>query len=238
MTMTKRLLALALTLTLTLAFALALASALPFASGADAGAGAQAQATRDITGKVYVDTNGNGKQDAGEPGLAGAQAYAYPMGGGRYSAFTDPSGTYAFRRLPAGDYWVTIAAPNGYGATTGTALFTPPSAAAANFGAARYATIEGFLWADRNGNGTWDGGEPAAAGLGVQLSGPCERQTVTDGNGYYSFSVLPGTYTVTAMNGGDLPTTTADTVTVTVKSGQTLNMYRSYHVFGVMFSRP
>ncbi len=72
---------------------------------------------------VWYDSNGNGIQDSGEPGLPGVTVKLYDSAGnlvattrsGQYG----PNGQYAFTGLPAGSYTVQFVPPTGY-------VFSPP----------------------------------------------------------------------------------------------------------------
>jgi hypothetical protein len=60
--------------------------------------------------------------------------------------------------------------------------------------------ITGFKFEDTNCNGIQDPGEPYLAGWQIQLNGNgVSLSATTDANGYYSFSVPPGTYTVSEV---------------------------------------
>ena len=84
------------------------------------GNGQTATATRTVTyacvGSVgdfaWIDANGNGKQDAGEPGLAGVKLTLGGAGSG--SQTTTASGAYLFGSLAMGSYTVTATAPAGW----------------------------------------------------------------------------------------------------------------------------
>ena len=56
---------------------------------------------------VWSDTNGNGKQDSGEKGIAGATV-RLTIGGVTIDATTDANGAYLFTDLPAGIYTATL----------------------------------------------------------------------------------------------------------------------------------
>lgn len=74
-----------------------------------------------LTGLVYGDQNGNGTQDAGELGVAGAQVTltdGWPGGTLIRVAVTDSSGGYALADLPAGDYTLQVSWAGGSGAVT------------------------------------------------------------------------------------------------------------------------
>jgi uncharacterized repeat protein (TIGR01451 family) len=66
------------------------------------------------------------------------------------------------------------------------------------------ATVSGYVYVDKNKDGVKQSTEKPLAGVVMTLSGqdftgtPVTRTTVTDGNGFYSFSnLLPGVYNVT-----------------------------------------
>ena len=60
--------------------------------------------------------------------------------------------------------------------------------------------IQGTVFNDLNGSGTWDTGEPGMEGVHVELSGGSTSSTVTDSMGMYSFAVSPArAYTVTSV---------------------------------------
>lgn len=91
---------------------------------AQADFGYQEQPTASIGDRIWVDRNGNGHQDAGEPGLAGIQVALYvdDSGLGNFtstvaSATTDDNGGYLFTNLLSGRYVVAVdpaSLPNGY----------------------------------------------------------------------------------------------------------------------------
>ena len=72
-----------------------------------------------IAGAVYVDTNRNGKQDAGEAGLAGVSVYLDLDNSGVYKSAdpivtTDSSGVYEFVGIAPGNVIVRTKQPAGY----------------------------------------------------------------------------------------------------------------------------
>jgi len=64
---------------------------------------------RDISGKVWIDSNKNGAQDAGEAVKSGVTVNLIDIATGQVAATTttDSSGAYSFKDLPAGTYEVT-----------------------------------------------------------------------------------------------------------------------------------
>jgi O-glycosyl hydrolase len=78
------------------------------------GSTAPAVTTGTVSGTVYVDANGDGAREAGEPGAAGQSLYLDLNGNGTYDAGTDPTtttaadGTYSFTSVPAGTYKIYL----------------------------------------------------------------------------------------------------------------------------------
>ena len=66
---------------------------------------------------VWSDTNGNGVQEAGEPGVAGVTVRLINNGATVATTTTSPTGTYVFdtTNLAAGSsYWLQFTVPAGY----------------------------------------------------------------------------------------------------------------------------
>jgi large repetitive protein len=170
-----------------------------------------------VAGRVYVDTNNNGVQDPGEPGIPGQTVTLTPVGGGAaIPTTTDANGNYNFPGVPAGDYTITESQPTGYGSSTPnsvpvtvkTGLPTPLT----NFGDTP-TNIAGKVFRDDNDNGIQDGVEPGIAGVTVTVTGTDAKGAVitktatTDATGAYAVNnLLSGTYTVTETQ----PTTYTD----------------------------
>ncbi len=179
---------------------------------------------------VWVDTNGNGVQDSGEPGINGVTLtltgtsasgasvtdYATTSGNGAYS-FSEPPGTYTvtvdasnaagalagYRSTETGKGTTATDSNVSPSATTPTVLTSGATDSTIDFGYYKPVTIGDFVWVDSNGNGVQDSGEPGINGVTLTLSGtsasgaPITDHATTSGNGAYSFSEPPGTYTVT-----------------------------------------
>jgi len=63
---------------------------------------------------VFFDTNGNGIQDAGEPGVEGVRVLLLDDTMSELAAtVTNPQGFYSFNNLPPGDYFVRFVLPSG-----------------------------------------------------------------------------------------------------------------------------
>ncbi|MDT8333626.1 SdrD B-like domain-containing protein [Roseomonas gilardii] len=171
-----------------------------------------------IGDRAWEDLNGNGLQDAGEPGLGGVVARLLNVGGQEVArTVTAADGSYLFAGYPSGSYSLQFQAPAGYVATRadaggndaldsdalangGTVVFVnagPDSSRDAGF--YRPVTVGGDVWLDVNGNGVHDAGEQALPGVPVRLldalGQPLGPSTVTDATGAYSFTGLaPGSY--------------------------------------------
>ncbi|WP_210494648.1 SdrD B-like domain-containing protein [Patulibacter sp. SYSU D01012] len=95
-----------------------------------------------VSGTKYEDANGNGRRDAGEPGLAGVRVRLSRDGAELASTVTASDGTYAFAlnaeadaRYTQGTYAVSEDVPAGYRQTAAPgAVFVPYGAADATYG--------------------------------------------------------------------------------------------------------
>jgi len=72
-----------------------------------------------LSGMVFVDHDGNGKNDAGDPGLGSVTLFLDGNGNrgldrGEPSTVTDATGTYTFSGLPAGPYTIVQAVEAGF----------------------------------------------------------------------------------------------------------------------------
>jgi uncharacterized repeat protein (TIGR01451 family)/fimbrial isopeptide formation D2 family protein len=176
--------------------------------------------TASIGDRVWLDRNGDGVQDAGEPGLSGVIVYLDLNGNGVRDAdepfdAADASGNYLIDGLPAGMYTVRVdvaTLPGGVSATydldgigtpgvvTGVTLSSGQARTDVDFGYRGTASIGDRVWNDANANGIQDAGETGVSGIVVALydsTGTLLITTTTDLNGNYLFDNLPaGTYTV------------------------------------------
>jgi subtilisin family serine protease len=78
-----------------------------------------------ISGTIYADYDRDGTRDSGEPGLIGWQVYLDTNDNGikdaaEVSTFTDSAGGYQFTNLPAGNYIIRQALPDGWEQTSPT----------------------------------------------------------------------------------------------------------------------
>ncbi|GAB4028663.1 hypothetical protein GCM10028809_16830 [Spirosoma gilvum] len=172
---------------------------------------------------VWLDSNKDGIQDSGEPGIAGVTAILYVNGVASATTVTDATGFYSFTGLTPGSstsYVVGFTAPAGYTATTpysGTdrtvdsnadlitgkteSVTLAPGEFNPTLDAGFYIPSAGlgdFVWLDLNKDGIQDSGEPGITGVTAVLyvNGVASATTVTDATGFYSFTGLtPGNST-------------------------------------------
>jgi len=146
---------------------------------ADFGFNAPAGVTGSIGDTVFFDTNGNGVQNGGEPGIAGVTVRLLNAGGGVVATTTTGlNGSYSFVGVPAGNY--TVEVTDIFGALAGLNLSagTNPSGVVTlpaggnvtnvDFGytsSGGSGSIGGFVWHDTNGNGVVNAAE---LNLGIQ----------------------------------------------------------------------
>ncbi|MVM37020.1 hypothetical protein GO730_04025 [Spirosoma sp. HMF3257] len=168
---------------------------------------------------VWKDTNGNGVQDSGEPGIPNVVVTLYVNGVVSQTTTTDPTGHYSFTGVTGGTsntYTVGITPPVGFTATlpnqggdpTKDSDLNPLTSQSTSFTLAPgvtnndidlglkplTSTIGDFVWNDLNHNGIQDSGEPGISGLVVSLylNGVVSQTTTTGPNGGYSFTGVTG----------------------------------------------
>src|SRR5580692_5371253 len=101
--------------------------------------------TANISGTVFNDANGNGKQDSGEAGIAGVTVYIDSSNAGVFKVgdletTTNSSGVYSFTGLAPGTYLTRQILPGGAKQTVPASGFgnhvtvTAGQTASANFG--------------------------------------------------------------------------------------------------------
>ena len=140
--------------------------------------------TGSVGDRVWLDTNGNGVQDAGEAGINGVTVQLLDGANNVVAtATTSGDGNYTFDNLAAGTYTVKVVAsslPAGVAetydldgvASANQATFT--LAAGQNrtdvdFGYRNTGSVGDRVWLDANANGIQDAGEPGINGVTVQL---------------------------------------------------------------------
>lgn len=152
-----------------------------------------------IGDKVWFDTDGDGTQDAGEPGVSGVTVVLYASDGTTVVAITttDANGNYIFNNLPANTNYIvgftapagTILSPNVGGTTVANNSTnsdpdpTTGKTTTVNTGTAgnqitgidagikndTKGALGDFVWNDINKNGIQDTNEPGIAGVTLKL---------------------------------------------------------------------
>ncbi len=201
-------------------------------------AGSGAGGTAAIGDTVFIDTNNNGIQDAGDTAAAGVTVNLLDSATGTIldTKTTDSAGHYAFTNLDAGTYKVQFVKPNGYtfanadtgsndaidsDANTTTGLTTTITLTAGQVDntidaglKAASAALGDFVWYDVNRNGIQDTNEKGISGVTVKLydgSGAVVSSTTTDSTGHYGFTGLAaGSYKVGFTNPTGYKITTQD----------------------------
>jgi uncharacterized repeat protein (TIGR01451 family) len=156
---------------------------------------------------VWNDTNRNGIQDAGEPGVAGVTATLFQQGNATAlgSQTTNPAGNYLFTNLSAGTYYVVFSTlPTGFvfspadqgandaldsdtNVTTGqTGNYTLAAGdnnltvdAGINQPVTPLASLGNFVWLDNDRDGIQDTNEPGVSGVTVVLFDGAGAQLAT-----------------------------------------------------------
>jgi|GEM_PF-5348744 len=182
-------------------------------------------ATASVGDLIWLDANGDGLQNPGETGLAGAtvtltdlngaavvDAFGQPVG----AVVTDETGRYSFVGLRPGAYQVHVVGPSGVASSpslvgTDPAIDSNPTTTAVSLTAGQsndtidvgfvvLGSIGDLVWNDADGDGIQDPGESGVPGVTVTLGLPdgTTQVTTTDAQGAYQFiNLQPGTYSVT-----------------------------------------
>lgn len=193
---------------------------------------------------VWLDLNGDGVQDANEPGLADVVVELTLPNNTVITTTTGPNGNYNFSDLRPGNYTIavdTATLPDGVSQTfdrdgtlndsTTVTLVSNGSLTDVDFGYQGNASLGDLIWRDRNGDGLQTADEPGLAGVVISLtmSNGWVVTTTTNGSGDYMFSgLIPGAYTVTvdsttlpagAVQTADRDSTLDNETTVTLTAG-------------------
>ncbi|WP_439385023.1 DUF7850 domain-containing protein [Amycolatopsis lexingtonensis] len=176
---------------------------------------------------AWNDRNRDGIQDPDEPGVAGVKVTLKDGAGGTVgTATTDAGGKYGFEKLKDGTYQVCFAVPADFTVTRKDAAADDRDSDAGPDGCTAPRTLGGpgredftvdlglapptnrmgdFAWADTDGNGLQDPGEPGLAGVKAVLSNGVS--VVTGPDGAYAFTGLEdGSYQVCFTADGRKPT--------------------------------
>jgi hypothetical protein len=186
-----------------------------------------------LSGKVFTDTNGNGSLDSGEQALASVTVALLDSANHTIAtAVTGANGLYAFTIDAPGSYSVQEVVPSGYeltdpvGGSYSESLSNGQAISGLNFGNFQTVSLQGEVYADNNGNGTLDGGEPGLAGWSVQLIDSANQvvnTTTTSSSGSYTFSTVgAGVFTIQVVPPSGYVATSPTTLSLTTSSGQNL----------------
>jgi hypothetical protein len=180
-------------------------------------------------GQKYEDNNANGDKDADETGLAGWTINLDGTDGAgnevHETTTTDANGYYTFT-VPPGNYTVLEECPENQGwrqsepgpmtseAGCGenahvVSLISQEVEDGNDFGNFKDAAKSGMKFHDLDHSGGWTAGDEVIEGWTIYLDGTdgagntVHRETQTDENGMYSFTVPPGSYVVCEDLPGD-----------------------------------
>jgi len=172
-------------------------------AGPQTDVGAYEVQVANLSGFVYVDSNGTGSYVSTDPGIAnvtvtltGTNEFGVAV---NTSAMTASNGMYTFASVYASNstgYTITVTPPSGYftgaetvgsvGGTaaassfTGVVLNEDADGVNYNFGYLLPASLSGYVYLDKNNNGIKDPGEPGIPNVTVTLTG-VQRQFQTGG---------------------------------------------------------
>ncbi len=171
-----------------------------------------------IYGRVFEDLDQNGIRDVGERGMSGIRVF---LDTGAFD-YSDSSGAFAFS-VSVGNYTVTQIDSTGYASSTSNVVDVNVAAdgdsAQILFGdypITDFGTINGLVFFDDDKDGVLDTGEAGIANVSISLGSG--EVTVTDVNGEFSFTVVPGPQKVTEQDPPDHTSSTPNTVHTVVKS--------------------
>ena len=201
--------------------------AVSLATGGSATANFGDQGQGTVSGCVFLDGNGNGVQDTGEPGLSDVTVTLLNNSGAAVDiTVTAGTGSYRFDNVSPGNYTVRETDPEGFTSTTSNSvgiILVSGGAASANFGDQEQGGISGRVFNDMDGNGIRDTGELGMEAVTVTLldsSSHTLQSTATAGDGSYRFSdVSPGNYTVRETDPEGFTSTTSNSVGIILVSG-------------------
>ena len=150
-----------------------------------------------IEGVVFVDQNGNGRPDPGEPGLPGVRVL---LDADR-SAVTGADGRYRFSGLRDGTYAVALDRANlpadlRLASASPVQVKLPGGATQVAFAFAGAGAIHGVVFNDVRLAGRFSGTEPGVA-ANLVLEGPSTRRTLSVAGSFSLAGLQPGRYRLT-----------------------------------------
>jgi LPXTG-motif cell wall-anchored protein len=185
-----------------------------------------------IEGLKFLDLDGDGAQDPGEPTLEGVEITLVGLGdvGAMAVATTGKDGTFVFKNLLPGEYSVEEKVPSGYYATRPIkveVVVGPGESVSVIFANALYGSIIGNKWLDDGDSQLDPTKDKPKAGMTIKLTGKSiggetvSMQTTTAQDGSYSFLLLEaGSYNVTEVyDPQKMKAISPDSVDVTLAPG-------------------
>jgi hypothetical protein len=184
--------------------------------------GDRAVDTAVVYGVVFADSNVNAWRDPGEASIPGV-----PITVKSASTVTAGDGHYSFTVPAPGTYGIKATTPAGYVSTTGDSIVVacqPNWHLEINFGVMEptpATIVMGTVFEDLNRSGVRDSNEVGIAGSIVELVLSTGNISITTGSsGAYVFALAPGTHTLAETNAPEYLSTTPDTLTLSVASGE------------------
>ena len=189
-------------------------------SGEQSNISAGVTAMPQVASCVFLDSNGNGLQDDGEPPLSDVEVELYHANGTLAAVTTsDETCFYGFVAPHIGDYFVTVTIPQDYvlspvvdggnqissnedGSNNSPVVTLTLGSVEDSWKVGMYVpvSIGNRVWNDLDGDGIQDGSEPGIEDIVVSLNdqdGVEVATTETDNTGHYLFEGLsPGNYSV------------------------------------------
>ncbi|MGA2496357.1 MAG: SdrD B-like domain-containing protein [Tepidisphaeraceae bacterium] len=197
-----------------------------------------------IAGRLFNDTNANGRLDPGEKPIAGKTVFLDANGNGVFNTgelktVTNAAGNYVFLNVPVGHYAVLPLPVTGMRLSKPAAQAALPILAAGssvvnwNLGLTARPLITGIVFNDANHNGKLDVGETGIANARVYLDidnnhafSSGDISVLTDANGNFSLLPLkPGKYTLRVVTpaGRTMTLPASGSYTFTIRAGQTIS---------------
>jgi hypothetical protein len=159
-----------------------------------------------LQGRVFLDLNGNGQDDAGEPGLAGMKVEL----DGNHFLTTDTRGHFQFRGIGYGEHNVALVSEElgvrlrATGAAHRQLLLSPRESADVSFGVTNFGFAQGRIFNDLFLSGEMSGGDtPGVEGVRIILrpaatgsanAAKTMTETVRAGGMYEFRNLPPGSY--------------------------------------------
>jgi hypothetical protein len=159
-------------------------------------------------GRVYQDTDLNGRFDAGvDKPQAGVKVR---IDGNRY-VVSDDNGQYRFESITAGDHRVYLDLLSIRADLTllddanADSMLLPGRSQTVDFRLVRTGRVTGRVWLDANENGVFDTGELTLGDVLIQCAG---KDTLTDNDGYFVIGDLPPGEHKINIDAGSIPAKT------------------------------